>query len=118
MRLAVVYGSVARGDDTSDSDLDLLVLLAEDQPDAAVKLAVRLERRLGRKVDVARLNRIERSSPLLLVQVLRDGRVVLDREAQWPSLVARSAEIARRAAQDHDARLLRARAAVKELVHA
>ena len=40
VRLAVLYGSVARGDDTPDSDLDLLVSLAEDRPDAAVKLAV------------------------------------------------------------------------------
>lgn len=118
VRLAVVYGSVARGEDTSASDVDLLVSLAEDRPDAAVKLAVRLERTLGRKVDVARLNRVEWNAPLLLVQVLRDGRVVLDRDAQWPGLLARRAQIARRAAKHHDARLIRARAAVEELVRA
>ena len=33
VRLAVVYGSFARGDDVSDSDLDLLVSLREDQSD-------------------------------------------------------------------------------------
>lgn len=44
VRLAVVYGSFARGDDTPDSDLDLLVSLREDHADAAVKLAAQLDR--------------------------------------------------------------------------
>jgi len=48
-----VFGSVARGDDRPDSDLDLLV----DMPDSAslldtVNLIQELERELGRKVDV------------------------------------------------------------------
>ena len=47
VRLAVVYGSVARGEDTPQSDVDVLVSLAEDRPDVAVKLAVRLEGALG-----------------------------------------------------------------------
>ena len=118
VRLAVLYGSLARGEDTEASDLDLLVSLAEDRPDAAVKLAVRLERAIGRNVDVARLNRVERSAPLLLVRALEEGRVVLDRDGQWPRLLARRGEIARRASRAHDARLARARASVHEFVHA
>jgi predicted nucleotidyltransferase len=43
VRMAVLYGSMARGDDTRDSDVDLLVSLGADRPDAAVKLAVRAE---------------------------------------------------------------------------
>lgn len=116
VRLAVVYGSVARGDDTPDSDLDLLVSLAEDRPDAAVKLAVRLERALGREVDVARLNRVEQAAPLLLLQAIEEGRVVLDRDGEWSALLARRAEVARRAWRAHAARRRRARASVRELL--
>jgi predicted nucleotidyltransferase len=117
VRLAALYGSVARGDDTDASDVDLLVSLAEDRPDAAVKLAVRLERALSRKVDVARLNRIERNAPLMLLQAIQEGRVVLDRDTQWPQLVVRRNHISRRAVRAHNARRSRARASVDELVH-
>jgi len=71
----VLYGSLARGDEDAGSDLDLLVSLAEDRPLAAVKLAVLLERTLGRDVDVARLNRVKDTAPLLLLQALDEGRV-------------------------------------------
>lgn len=82
MRPAVVYGSVARGEDTPQSDLDVLVSFAEDRPDAAVKLAVRLEGALGRRVDVARLDRVQDTAPLLLLRAVDDGRVALDRDGQ------------------------------------
>jgi predicted nucleotidyltransferase len=116
VRLAVVYGSTARGDDTPHSDLDLLVSLAEDRPDAAVKLAVRLERTLGRDVDIARLNRIKDSAPLLLLQALDEGRVVLDRDRQWEQLRAQRADIVRRARRSHAARRRRARTSINELL--
>lgn len=118
VRLAVVYGSVARGDDTPDSDLDLLVSLAEDRPDAAVKLAVRLERAVGREVDVARLNRIQDAAPLLLLRALDEGRVALDRDGEWAGLKTRRSEIARSASRAHQARRRRARASVRELLAA
>ncbi len=116
VRLAVVYGSIARGDDAPDSDLDLLVSLAEDRPDAAVKLAVRLERTLGQDVDVARLNRVKDSAPLLLLQALDEGRVVLDRDLQWEQLRGARADIADRARRSHAARRRRARASINELL--
>jgi predicted nucleotidyltransferase len=116
VRLAVVYGSIARGDEDAGSDLDLLVSLAEDRPLAAVKLAVLLERTLGRDVDVARLNRVKDSAPLLLLQTLDEGRVVLDRDHQWEQLRAQRPDIARRARRSHAARLRRARASIDELV--
>jgi len=116
VRLAVLYGSVARGDDTPDSDVDLLVSLREDRPDAAVKLAVHLERAVGREVDVARLNRIQDTSPLLLLEAVDDGRVVLDRDGEWIRLCARRSEIARHARRAHQARRRRARTSVRELL--
>jgi predicted nucleotidyltransferase len=118
VRLAVLYGSVARGDETPDSDVDLLVYLAEDHPAAAVKLAVRLEQALKREVDVARLNRVQNVAPLLLLQALDEGRVVLDRDDQWAQLRAQRADIARRARRSHAARRRRARTSISELLAA
>jgi predicted nucleotidyltransferase len=116
VRLAVLYGSIARGDEKPGSDVDLLVYLAEDHPAAAVKLAVRLEHALGREVDVARLNRVQDSAPLLLLQTLDEGRVVLDRDGQWEQLHTQRADIARRARRSHAARRRRARASIRELL--
>ncbi len=116
VRLAVLYGSVARGDDTTDSDLDLLVSLTEDRPDSAVKLAVRLERVVGREVDVARLNRVNNDAPLLLLRAIDEGRVVIDRDREWVGLQARRSDVARRASRAHEARRRRARASVRELL--
>ena len=115
VRLAVLYGSTARGDDSPDSDLDLLVSLREDRADAAVKLAVRLERAVGRDVDVARLNRVQSDSPLLLLRVIDEGRVIVDRDHEWVMLKSRREEIARHARRAHAARRRRARASVAEL---
>jgi predicted nucleotidyltransferase len=118
VRLAVVYGSVARGDDTPDSDLDLLVSLGEDRPDAAIKLAVRLERAVGRAVDVARLNRVQDTAPLLLLRAVDEGRVVLDRDNEWAECKMRRSEIAGCARRAHEARRRRARASIRELLAA
>jgi predicted nucleotidyltransferase len=116
VRLAVLYGSAARDDDTSDSDVDLLVSLSEDRADAAIKLAVRLERALGRDVDVARLNSVRDTAPLLLLQALDEGRLVLDRDNEWSDLKTRRGEIARHARDAHASRRRRARASVLELL--
>jgi predicted nucleotidyltransferase len=116
VRLAVLYGSVARGQDTPESDLDLLLSLAEDRPDTAVKLAVRLERRLRREVDVTRLNRVRDTAPLLLLQALDEGRVILDRDREWTQLLAHRAGIAHHAHRSYIARRRRARASVRELL--
>lgn len=115
VRLAVVYGSVARGTDETDSDVDVLVALGEDRSDAAVRLAVRLERALGRAVDVARLERVEARAPLLLLEAIDDGRVVTDRDDRWSAVRAQRAAVAARAARAHGARRRRAAAAVREL---
>jgi predicted nucleotidyltransferase len=116
VRLAVLYGSVARGDDTSDSDLDLLVSLAQDRPDAAVKLAVRIERATGRAVDIARLNRVRSRAPLLLLRALDEGRVLFDRDSEWAELQMHRTELAGHARRTHEARRRRARTSVRELL--
>jgi predicted nucleotidyltransferase len=115
VRLAVLFGSAARGDDRSSSDADMLVSLREDRPDAAVRLAVRLERALGRPVDVARLNRIEDDAPLLLLQAIDEGRVIIDRDGEWPELQAARSAIARYAQLEQRENRRAAAAAVRAL---
>ena len=88
VRLAVLYGSVARGDDRPGSDIDVLVELREDTGRAALGLADRLERALGHAVDVARLPLVREAAPLLLLQALDEGRVLVDRDDRWMALRA------------------------------
>lgn len=96
VRLAVLFGSSARGEANESSDLDILVHLERPRGLAAARLALRLTERVGRDVDIVALRDAE-SSPLLLADVLRDGRVLVDRDGRWPKLRRRSAEIESRA---------------------
>lgn len=98
VRLAVLYGSAARGDDDHDSDVDLLIDFEDDSADAAARVGLRLRRALGRSVDIARLSRVEDTAPLLLVDALEEGRVLIDRAQRWPALQNRRAVTERRAA--------------------
>lgn len=115
VRLAVLYGSVARGDEDPDSDLDLLVSIAAPHPATASDLVARLGRVCGRRVDVARLERIEATAPLLLDRVLDDGRVLVDRDGQWQHLRARRPAIRSRAHRAHRREMAAAAAAIEEL---
>jgi hypothetical protein len=76
-----LFGSVARGQARPDSDIDIGVLFATDPPATLeapqFALEAALERQLGSPVQVVALNR----APADLVhRVLRDGRLVLDRD--------------------------------------
>jgi predicted nucleotidyltransferase len=115
VRLAVLYGSVARGDEDADSDLDLLVSLSDDRSPARLELASRFEPPVARRVDVADLARIEAESPLLLDRVLDEGRVLVDREDQWARLRERRRAIRARAHRAHRRQMAAAAAAIEEL---
>jgi predicted nucleotidyltransferase len=97
VRLAALYGSLSRGEERRDSDLDLLVDFRNATPRAATGLAIRLERAVGRSVDVARLDRVRTDAPLLLLQALEDGRVLVDRDTLWPRLRSERSRLARSA---------------------
>lgn len=76
-----VFGSVARGDATPTSDVDVAVLF-ETMPTATISgpvlaLEGELERRLRRPVDLVALNS---ASADLIHRVLRDGVLILDRD--------------------------------------
>ena len=56
IRHVAIFGSVARGEDLPDSDIDLLVTIAPDAPVGLlelVRMSRHLETLLGRKVDLA-----------------------------------------------------------------
>ncbi len=115
VRLAMLYGSLARGDEDAGSDLDLLVSLADDRLSAGFELAGRLKRVSGRRVDIAHLARVEAQAPLLLERVLDEGRVLIDRDGQWGQLCARRSVIRVRARRDHGRQMAGAALAIKEL---
>jgi predicted nucleotidyltransferase len=96
VRLAVLFGSVARGDAGAASDVDLLVCVRGGWKER-VATALALEEALGRPVQLVDL---DRAPPLLLADVLRDGRVLADRDGEWERLVRRSRAIARAAGEE------------------
>jgi predicted nucleotidyltransferase len=89
VRLAVLFGSVARGGAASTSDVDLLVRVRggwRERADAALAL----EDALGRAVQLVDLD----SAPaLLLADVLREGRVLADRDGDWARLKRRARSV-------------------------
>jgi predicted nucleotidyltransferase len=101
VRLAVLFGSSARGDDRADSDVDLLVDLADYEHKLPIaRLGLKLEEILGRRVQVVAL-RDAIAAPVLLAEAIRDGRVVIDRDERWVKLRRRE-RILRRQAREHD----------------
>lgn len=78
---AYLFGSMARGDGTAESDVDVAILLDHQPPPSLesmpLDLEARLERLLGRPVQIVVLNR---ASPDLVHRVLRDGQILVDRD--------------------------------------
>jgi predicted nucleotidyltransferase len=85
VRLAVLFGSTAKGDDCEDSDIDVLVVLADPSVGRLVGLTERLSARLGRDLQLVRLADAEKA-PVLMADVIEQGRVLVDREERWPGL--------------------------------
>jgi uncharacterized protein len=112
VRLAVLYGSIARGDEDPDSDLDLLV---SSEGGSGMDLHYRLQQLTGLRVDVARLDRVEVSVPLLLDRILEEGRVLVDRDGQWGQLRERRRAIRARARRAHHRQMAAASQAIAEL---
>lgn len=111
VRLAVLFGSTATGENTPVSDVDLLVVRREPDWRSHVALRMRLRRSLGMPVDLVELAQAE-EQPAILADVLREGRVLIDRNGLWSALQARREEIFAAAEREDELVLTRARAAV------
>jgi predicted nucleotidyltransferase len=97
VQCAVLFGSVGRGDDAVDSDLDVLVWMGDAPRSARHALARRLAVRTGREVDVLDVLDVRRR-PTLLEAIIRDGRVLVDRGGLWTSLKQTAHRVGRQAA--------------------
>jgi predicted nucleotidyltransferase len=89
VRFALLFGSAATGTATAASDLDILVRLRDPSLEHVIDLGARLERRLGRPVDLVRLEDAE-SDPAFLAHVVSQGRVLVDRDGVWPAFRPRT----------------------------
>jgi predicted nucleotidyltransferase len=85
VRLAVLFGSSATGSDHENSDVDVLVALHDPAVGRVAELADRLSQRIGREVQLVRLSEAQ-STPVLMVDVIEHGRVLVDRDELWPGL--------------------------------
>lgn len=92
--LAVLFGSHARGDASRQSDVDLMMAFRSEVDTR--ELASRLSGRLQREVQVVTLDDVKKT-PLLFREVLRDGRVLIDRDDLWPTLMKQSRNVDRAA---------------------
>lgn len=105
LSLAVLFGSTARGDGHTASDLDLLVAFrplrhgSAGRSRRARSLAQRVSTKLGRQVQVVSLDDAW-DAPLLLADVVRDGRVLVDRGGEWADLVGERERIDRAASRE------------------
>lgn len=97
VRLAVLIGSAARSNLKERSDIDLVVGLGNGGWRARDELSARLESAVGRPVDLVEIEAAI-ADPQFLDAILREGRVLVDREDQWPRYLSERDRVARRAA--------------------
>jgi predicted nucleotidyltransferase len=85
---ALLFGSVARGEDTPASDVDLVVALDGDPTLVQLnRLRKRIARKLDRTVDLFNLDDLV-AQPELLDPIIDEARPVVDRASVWPRLLA------------------------------
>jgi predicted nucleotidyltransferase len=109
VRLAVLFGSVARGDAGRRSDIDILVQLDGSDLAQRARLRRRIGEAAGRPVQLLALEEAEESA-LLMADVVEDGRVLIDRDGIWPAWRAREQDLRAEATREAEAAETRARA--------
>ena len=88
VRFAFLFGSAAGGEDTEQSDVDVIADLWDGSLERVFDLERKLEDAVGKSVDVVRLADAE-DDATFLANALDLGRVLVDRRAAWPDLVDR-----------------------------
>jgi predicted nucleotidyltransferase len=92
---AILFGSLARGTDLhAASDIDILVELRTDTALEAARLEARLSERIGQAVQIVR-STAAAGAPDLLLNVLEDGRPLVDRSGAWSRLAKRRPSLQR-----------------------
>jgi predicted nucleotidyltransferase len=115
VRFAMLIGSVARGDDTEQSDVDVIAGFRDSDFMRELDLGDRLEQAVGRSVDVIDLADAE-ADPMFLAMALEDARVLVDRVGMWQRLREREASLRRRGRKLDEERKQRALARADEFL--
>lgn len=79
VRLAVLFGSTARGQTWAESDVDIGILLDGDHPLTLWHLTGALSSALRRDVDLVDLGK---APPLLRFEITRDGKLIYERDPE------------------------------------
>ncbi|HEV7506261.1 MAG TPA: nucleotidyltransferase domain-containing protein [Thermoanaerobaculia bacterium] len=88
VRLAVLFGSTARGEARPRSDVDVGVLLDPDVPVLRCQVEAELGRAAEREVDVIFL---AEAPPLLRFEISRDGMLLFEKEdGLWTAVKVRA----------------------------
>lgn len=112
---AVLFGSVAKGTDRADSDVDLAIALRREASTSVPALERRLTRTIGRPVHVVRLQDALADGGFAL-EIVDHGRPLTDRGEVWASLLRRRAGLVRKARAQAAAREREMAAAWETLV--
>jgi predicted nucleotidyltransferase len=113
VRFALLFGSAATGEDTPDSDVDVLVSLRDPDLSNLIRLEGRLSERVGRDVELVRLEDAERD-PVFFALAFEPGRVLVDRSGVGSAMRRRAVRLAREEPR-REAR--RARTAIDRIRH-
>ena len=88
VRLAVLFGSAAKGRQVAGSDLDLAMRLAPDTAETRRAAALAAGRATGREIDLVEL---DGAPPLLRFQIAHDGQVLVEQEpGSWTRFKAQA----------------------------
>jgi predicted nucleotidyltransferase len=113
VRLAVLFGSTAVGEDQPSSDIDVLIAHRRPEPHSLAGLRLRLRRALDKPVHVVGIEQA-RESPCLLADILQEGRPLIDRDSLWSELSAQADDILTQAAHEDHATVTGALDAIAE----
>ena len=97
VRFAAIFGSVARGDESEASDLDMAIDFDRRDRRGRIRLASKVEAVSGRRAQLLHLRDVELCAPDLLGEILVEGRVLVDRDDRWPELMRHRRQILERA---------------------
>jgi predicted nucleotidyltransferase len=102
VRLAVLFGSTAVGEDHLGSDVDVPIAHRHSDELRLAGLRLRLNRALGTAVHVISLEQAQ-TSPSLLADILQEGRPLIDRDGLWRTLQAKRNDVLAEAVREEQA---------------